>query len=396
MRAHQACSAMAVVAALTAAPYMAHAGPTFWHGDEGFVTLNYELQIWTQWRDNYRSDEVGGDYFDTFLRRNRITLDGYYNDYVGFYAQIEAGNDDKYGDFDRSVYYRDAYVSVDYLDAMRFMLGRFKNTFSRENLEACLEPLTLDRSINSYTPFAGSRDTGFAVWGNLFNASAQYRLMIASGRKGDNVPKDPPPRVTARVHYSVFDPEWSYGYRGTYLGNRRILTFGAAYDYQEDAVYGNLPGRTDADDYQAWTVDFFYEEPTALGTFTLSAAYFDYSVNDALLVDDELQGDDQLLDPEIPPNAQMEAYYVKAGYLLPGDVGVGQLQLFARYDGSDFDRDDDYYDRDSVAVGFNYYIDGQDLKVTAEYQDVVFEEEHPDVYSLQDHSQATIGFQMRF
>ncbi|MFO1298460.1 MAG: hypothetical protein U1F25_19665 [Rubrivivax sp.] len=42
---------------------------------------------------------------------------------------------------------------------MRFIAGRFKNTFSRENLEACLEPLTMDRAeVLSYTPFAGTRE----------------------------------------------------------------------------------------------------------------------------------------------------------------------------------------------------------------------------------------------
>lgn len=365
-----------------------HAGPTITYGDEGFLTLNYELQIWSQYRD-FRSADNSGDSFDTFLRRNRFTVLGQYNDYVGFYAQLEASGDSRFGDDDRSVFFRDAYITLDWDDARRFIGGRFKNTFSRENLEACLEPLTLDRSIIAYTPFGGTRDTGVAMWGNLADAKFQYRVMVSDGREGGNVPKDTP-RVTGRVHYSAFDPEYSYGYRGTYLGTQRVLTFGAAYDFQADAVYANLPGRADPKDYSAWTVDAFYEEPMESGTLTLSGAYFDYSVDGAL------NGDELLVDNTVTPNAEMDAYYVKGGWLFPQPIGIGRLQLFARHEASDYDRNDPFFDQTTNAVGANYYLDGQQLKLTFEYADVSFDEEHPSINSLRDYKQATLGFQMLF
>ena len=366
----------------------AQAGPTITYGDEGMLTLDYDLQIWSQYQD-YRSDTVDKDSIDTFLRRNRITLSGQFNDYVGFYAQLESGNDGKYDNYDRPVYYRDAYVTFDWTDSVRFIAGRFKNTFSRENLEACLEPLTLDRSLMSYTPFAGSRDTGVAMWGNLANAKLQYRIMVADGREGDDVPEDSA-RITGRVHYTAFDPEYSYGYLGTYLGTQQVLTIGASYDYQANAVYENLPGRQDPKNYSAWTVDVFYEQPTRSGTFTVSGAYFDYSVDGAL------NGDPLLIDHTVSPAAEMESYYVKAGYLLPGKVGIGRLQFFARYDESDYDRNDPYYDNTYTAAGFNYYLSGQQLKFTFEYGNVDFDEPFPGIYSLQDYTQATLGFQMLF
>jgi len=382
-------TAIGVGIALLGLGQAAYAGPTITHGEQGSLTINYELQIWSQMRD-YRSDAVAGDSYDTFLRRNRITLMGQYNDYVGFYAQIEAGNDSKDGQDDRPTYYRDAYLTIDWSDALRVIAGRFKNTFSRENLEACLEPLTLDRSLISYTPFGGSRDTGVALWGNLADASLQYRLMVADGREGsDNIPEDNP-RFTARIHYSVFDPEYAYGYRGTYLGSQHVLTIGAAYDYQANAVYANLSGREDPRDYSAWTVDLFYEQPTALGTFTFSSAYFEYSVDGALTEDPVLA------DTSVPANAELEAYYVKAGYLLPGKVGSGRLQFFARHDSSDYIRNDSF-DNDLNAAGFNYYFNGQQVKLTFEYADVQYDENYPTaVNSLQDHQQATVGLQMIF
>ncbi len=368
-----------------ALPGLVQAGPTIQHGEEGYVTFSYALQMWMQNRD-YSSASNSGSSFDTFLRRNRLTFMGQYNDEIGFYAQLEAGNDSKYANDERSVYYRDAYITLDFTDATRFIVGRFKNTFSRENLEACLEPLTLDRSVNSYTPFGGTRDTGVAMWGNLADAKFQYRLMVADGREGDDVPKDAP-RITARAHYSAFDPEFDYGYLGTYLGTRQVLTIGVGYDFQPDVAYANSTLRRDSQDYQGMTADIFYEQPTASGTYTLSAAYFDYDVGDAINKDP---------DATLPITTQLEANYIKAGYLLPGKVGMGRLQLFARHDSAKYNVTGSDLDQTITGFGANYYIDGQKVKLTLEHAMVKFDKEHATDHTLQNNAQTTLGLQVIF
>lgn len=364
----------------------AAAGPTIEFGEQGSLTLTYALQGWAQYR-GFTSATDSGSQTDMFLRRNRITLSGQYSDSIGFYAQLEAGSDSRAGNDNRSVYYRDAYVTLDYSDPVRFIVGRFKNTFSRENLEACLEPLTLDRAeVISYTPFGGTRDTGVAMWGNLADAKFQYRVMLSDGREGDEVVKDSP-RVTARVHYTALDPEYDYGYRGTYLGTRKVMTFGLGYDYQPDVAYADYPARSDPQDYSAWTADVFYEYPYDFGTVTASAAAFDYDVGDAI---------NQNPDPELTVNTQLDGYYAKFGYLFPKPVGPGRLQLFYRHEALDYDTGDAYYDNNWNSIGANYYLDGQRLKVTFEYANVSFEEEHPTINSLQDYDQATLGLQLIF
>ena len=374
-------------ATILAAPVAeAWAGPTIKFGDEGFVTLTYGVQLWTQYQ-GFTSASDSGSTTDTFLRRNRITFSGQYNDYVGFYAQIEAGNDGKRGNVDRSIYYRDAYLTLDYSDAIRFIGGRFKNTFSRENLEACLEPLTIDRAeVISYTPFGGTRDTGYAIWGNLDDAKFQYRFMVSNGREGDEVPKHNP-RMTLRVHWSPLDPEYDYGYRGTYLGTRKVFTLGAAYDYQADVAYADYPLRQDMQDYSAYTVDVFWETPTKSGTYTLSGAYFDYDTGNAI---------NQSPDPSLPVTTQLQASYVKAGYLFPHKVGMGRLQLFLRHENSDYNLDSGLYDQTWNGAGFNYYINGQQLKISFEYDQIKFDKQDPINPALQDYNQATLGFQMIF
>lgn len=362
------------------------AGPTITYGDEGFLNISYALQFWAQGRD-FTSPTDSGQSTDFFLRRNRLTFSGQYNDYIGYYAQLEAGNDSKGGLDNRSVYYRDAYMTFDWKDSMRFIVGRFKNTFTRENLEACLEPLTLDRSeVIAYTPFGGSRDTGIAMWGNLSDGHLQYRLAIADGREGDEVVKDSP-RMTARVHWSLWDPEYDYGYRGTYLGTRKVLTIGAAYDYQADVAYADYTNRTDSRDYSAWTADIFLEYPTSAGTMTASAAIMDYSTDNAINADP---------DPLLPVTSELEGYYVKLGYLFPGKMGIGRVQLFARFEDQDYAITNGYYDNQWISAGANYYIYGQQLKVTFEYATIEYDLQHPTNQALRDYDQATLALQLIF
>lgn len=384
------CASLLGVLFIAMTPAAALAGPTIPFGEQGFVTVSYGVQIWTQNR-GYTSATNDASYYDTFLRRNRLLFAGQYNDYVGFYVQFEAANDNKLGNADKPVSYRDAYVTVDYTDGVRFIGGRFKNTFSRENLEACLEPLTIDRAeVIAYTPFGtnggGTRDTGWAMWGNLANGKLQYRFMVADGRQGDEVAKSSP-RLTARVHWSLLDPETDYGYRGTYLGTRKVLTFGLAYDYQADVAFANFPARTDPVNYKAWTADVFYEYPTKSGTYTFSSAYFNYDTANAINANP---------DPDFPVTAQLKAYYVKGGYLLPRKVGIGRLQPYFRFEKSDYGVNTGLFDQTWKGAGVNYYFDGQNLKLTFEFAKIEFDKQDPTNASLRDYNQATLGFQLIF
>jgi len=372
------------MAALTAP---ADAGPTIKYGDQSYLTIDYALQVWGQNR-GYTSPTDSGSVSEFFLRRNRLTFSGQYSDQIGFYVQVDAPGDSKGGVDDKSIFYRDAYITIDYSDPVRLLVGRFKNTFTRENLEACFEPLTMDRAeVMSYTPFGASRDTGVALWGNLVDAHGQYRLMFANGRKGDNVVESSP-RITARVHWTFFDPEYDYGYRGTYLGTKRVLTIGAAYDYQANVAYSNFALKTDAQDYKAWTADLFYEQPTSTGTYTISAAKMKYDTGDAI--------NGIVPDPTLPITSQLEGYYVKGGYMLPNKVGPGRLQFFARYEDSQYHLASGLRDNNWASLGANYYLDGQNLKVSFEYASIKFDKQSPTDPSLQDYNQAIVGLQLIF
>lgn len=385
-RRHSHCAA---ALALWAVAGTASAGPTIAFGDEGFVTFGYAFQLWAR-EQSFTSSTDNGRATDIYFRRNRLLFSGQASDIYGFYVQLEAGNDDRNGNTDKPVFYRDAYITADYSDALRFIAGRFKSTFSRENLEACLEPLTADRAeVISYAPFGaqgGTRDTGFALWGNLADAKVQYRLMLADGRQGDEVARKSL-RVTARAHVSLLDPEADYGYKATYVGTRRVLTLGAAVDYQAKVAYANFPARTDAKDYKAWTVDAFLEYPTTAGTFTLSAALFDYSTGNAI---------NQAPDPLLPVSSELKAAYLKGAYLFPQRVGPGRLQPFFRYEKSAYAVTGGLFDQQWRSAGLNYYLNGQNLKLMLEHASIRFDTQHPTNPTLRDYNHTTLGLQFIF
>lgn len=377
----------AVAAALLGFAGAASAGPTIPFGKEGNLTFTYSLQAWGQDR-GYTSSTDDGRTTDLFLRRNRLTFSGQYNDLVGFYANLDAPSNSKGGDDDKSIFFRDFYATFDFTDELRLIVGRNKNAFSRENLETCFDALTLDRAeVISYTPWGGSRDTGVALWGNLMDGKVNYKLMLADGREGNNVVKDSP-RVTGRVHVALLDPETEYGYRGTYLGTRNVLTIGAAYDFQKNVAYGDLVGKTDPRDYKAWTADIFYEQPTASGTFTASAAVFRYDMGKYFY--------GLSPDPTVPANVDLKAWFVKGGYLMPNKVGPGRIQLFARHEVSDYDLPSGYKDQKWTGVGANYLIDGQLLKLTFEAAQIKFDVQNPTDPSQRDYKQYTLGLQFIF
>ena len=105
--------------------------------------------------------------------------------------------------------------------AFKVNVGRFKYNLSRENLEACEDPLTLDRSLFIRRRYVGTRDNGVAIWGNLLNDRFQYRADAMEGRPAASGAVDAGfelPLLVPAIPTLLLDPESGYGYRGTYLG----------------------------------------------------------------------------------------------------------------------------------------------------------------------------------
>nr|WP_298039932.1 selenite/tellurite reduction operon porin ExtI [uncultured Desulfuromonas sp.] len=364
---------IALLAGMVLLAGSAFAGPVWKFGpdNQGLLKLEYKGQFQLVVSDDQEDTE------EFNFRRNRLALMGAYGKNFGLYVQTEYNEDNALSDGDDSKFQiLDAVARFKVADAANVWVGKFKYNFTRENLEACEKPLTLDRSLFIRSPFVTTRDKGVALWGNLLEDKFQYRVDVMNGRSDADAP-DSGFRYSARAHVTLLDPEKGYGYNGTYLGKKKVLTLGAAYQYESDVAFAG----TDPKDLNAWTADLFFEYPLEdMGTITFSSAYVDYDMDDAYKAG------------STGPNAsEKNGTYVKAGYLLPNLP----LQFFARYEDWSFAKlnDIDAQELTWLAGGFNYYIKDQNLKLTVEFSNTDYDKEEAD---LEDFSQAVAQMQLIF
>jgi hypothetical protein len=345
---------------------------TFGDEDQGALQLQYKGEF----RASYRDIGSGLDGTDSTtnlgFRRNRLAVMGAWSDKVSLYVQGEfaAPNLDTLGlpvaGLDTDFQLLDAAMRFSFSDAFKVTVGRFKYNLSRENLEGCEEALTLDRSLFIRPSYVGTRDDGIAIWGNLFKDRFQYRLDLMEGRQavtGEVAPSSKP-RVGARGHITLLDPENGYGYKGTYLGEKKVLTLGGGYQFEPEVTYIDTDTQLGKNDYQAWSVDGYFEYPfKGKGTVTLSGAYEKVDIDDAFAGANPDDGATGL-------NGEKNGWYAKGGYLLPG----APLQFFGRVEKWRFACLNNVYDQvvDWWGIGANYYVWGQNLKLTVEFNKTDF------------------------
>ncbi len=336
------------------------------------IRLNYAFQLYWQSRNTGSGPDKTDTTNDIYFRRDRLMVSGQLDDVYGFYAAYQFMGDERVNatgvsdtpqkNFDVI----DTFFTADYTDAFRLRAGLTKDPMIREQNESCFVPLSLDRSLFDYPNLPRlNRDFGLVLWGNIADALIQYRIAAMKGNDDVNDPKSEL-RYTARIHVSLLDPEYSLVYNGTYLGKKKVLTIGAGYQSESSAVYGNVAGKTMAEDYKAYTYDVFFEYPTKAGTITASGAYLQTDFGGAY------KGADP--DPRsIGINGEKSGWYTKVGYLFPN----AKLQIFGRYEQWKFAELNGIFDQKITWTGYgvNYYVKGQDLRLTLEYSTNDFDKE---------------------
>jgi hypothetical protein len=335
-------------------------------GDEGFLRVDYQLQARAGMRDQGPDPTRSDDTTDFYLRRNRLSLIGAANEMFGAVVQLEFNGGQQLGDTrvlaeerDYEFTALDAFATVKIADYLQLRVGKTKHVLTREVQEGCFDPLSIDRSpfilgaFSRAMPELTTRDVGVVLWGNVYDRMIQYRLSAMRGNDfGSAMPDDIGYRYTGRVHVTLFDQEAGVVYRGTYLGEKRVLTIGAGFERQQNAVYS--AGTTGAEDYQAYTYDIFYEHPTEYGTFTVSGAYLETDFGEAGLrgvVDAQGTG------------GERTGFYWKAGYMLRSFQVFGRFERwsFANLDGVPGQK------LDWMVAGLNYFYKGENARLTLEY-----------------------------
>jgi hypothetical protein len=348
--------------------------------DTAFMRLNYQSQLAATWRDTGSGADGTGSTTDFYFRRNRLTISGQASGSLSYSIKLDQRGPQRIGpvdvaeepvsDFD----VLEAYVEAELGNDFHVTAGTAKIPFTREVLDGCFNPLTLDRSLFIATPMQRTRDTGLVFWGNAIQSKVKYMAAIQEGQESGSAPESSP-RYTGRVHLALLDPENVFGYSGTYLGNKMVFTVGAAAQYEAGAVYDDVSSMTGGKDYQAWTADVFIEYPVGLtGSATLSAAYMETNFDDAYRGADPDPG-------SVGIDGEKKGWYAKAGFLFLDAVGPGQVQPFVRHEEWDFALLNGVFAQRVTWTGggVNYLINGQNLRLTLEYAQTDFkDEDNPD------------------
>jgi hypothetical protein len=346
------------------------------------------------------------DRTDLRFARFRMTFTGMYDDTYGFHINTQSATGTTKAGItgytvasqqtdgnDGDIRLHDAYFIANYNDFVNLKVGLTKIPLTRGNLDGCFDPMGIDRSLFAFTgygsvPMKASRDIGVNLWGKVNGGRAVYQVAAFQGREGfargthpfsgATVTSTPTPAdsllYVGRVHYSFLDIESeSSGYEGSYLGDLKVFTIGAAVGYEADAVFKNVTSagviqNDETVDYKAYTVDMMFEYPTTSGTYTLTTAYLKNDFDNVHLTN--LNPGDRITTYG-GLNGDKEGWYARAGYLLPMTVGKqGRIQPYAYYENFDLAALAGVNEQTVTqkAVGVNYYIRGQNVRFTAEYQ----------------------------
>ncbi len=285
-------------------------------------------------------------------------------------------------------------INLVFLPELQLRLGKIRIPFTRDQQEARYSYIIQTDWI--YDPqglFDYWRngllrlfDGGANLHGELLGGVVRYDVGIFNQASDD----EPLNSVAwaARLEFSPpilgFKPETKTTGRGwlhdTYLGKRGdVLSIGLSYFTQDVAVgdsppdfppYGTvlggalLPGGSKKElDVDAYNIDVFLEKKLGPAVINLEGAY--------VYFDDSHLGYDSL--GKLTKKEDSYYWYIQGQILYDQVVGIGKPALYAKYEY--IEADNLYYDYDKgkrddyemyrVAVGLNYYIQGNAARLTA-------------------------------
>jgi hypothetical protein len=196
-----------------------------------------------------------------FVRRLRLLFGGQVAKDVTFFVETDAPNLGRTlssgKNITPSVVVQDAYAEFGAADRFSLDAGLMFVPFSRNSLQSAATLLPIDYGAYTFaqsgpTQSSTGRDTGVQAKGYLLGHHVEYRVGAFQGVR--DAPSHNAFRYVGRLQYEVFDTETGFFYTGTYLGQKKILALGVAFDAQKD--------------YRGYDVDAFADFPLGRGAIT--------------------------------------------------------------------------------------------------------------------------------
>jgi hypothetical protein len=254
---------------------------------------------------------------------------------VSFFIETDAPNLGKtlsgVKDIQPPVLVQDAYAEFRFADAFTLDAGLMFIPFSRNGLQSAGTLLPIDYGAYTFSDSAAAqsttgRDAGFQVRGYFAGNRLEYWLGAFQGLR--DAGSDNAFRYAGRVQYNALDTESGFFYTGTYLGKKKILAVGAAFDVQKD--------------FHGYDADACFDHPLGPGALTAQVDYNRYDGGTTL------------------PN--QKDVLIEAGYLIRALKLTPVVQIVRR-DITDQSQGDER----RVAVGANYWWAGHNANVKALY-----------------------------
>lgn len=329
-----------------------------------------DISFWTQaWYQNVENGKGDNNLNDFMLRRAYLSIKGQPTDYLSFFTHIavdrfgQDGLDNPSMGLGNGLTFRDLWITLDLDESFKVQAGRMYVPLTRNyGTTSTKSLLTTDLSFMQggirggifYTSKVG-RDDGVTLWGNPFDGLLQYRLMVSEGLEGIVNPDDNL-RFVGRAVLNLLEPETGWFNQGTYLGKKKVLSIGAAFDSQNNLTLNNEPGQ----DNFIWTVDAFFDHPVANGAITAESAYI------------KLKNSTQANSfAQLALSDDAGFFYIQTGYYFNTPVAIGNIQPYFRYETVSAEQKGN---TSIFSGGFNYYLNGHNAKVSFDYTVI----SHPD------------------
>jgi hypothetical protein len=304
--------------------------------------VNFKLGVLGQFQAD-TIDDTGTDVKATnlFVRRLRLLFGGQVAKDVTFFVETDTPNLGKTlatgKNITPSTIIQDAYGEFKPSNGFALDAGLMFVPFSRNSVQSAATLLPIDYGAYTFSQSAPTqsstgRDTGFQAKGYFVKNRLEYRIGAFQGVR--NARSDNSMRFTGRLQYNALDTETGFFYTGTYVGAKKILAVGAAFDTQSH--------------YHGYDADVFTEYPFGPGAFTgqLDVTHFD---GDVTLTSLPKQND----------------LLLELGYLLRA-VKVTPVLQFAHRDIVDVTRGDET----RISVGANYWWAAHNANVKVAYMNI--------------------------
>ncbi len=271
-------SILAMAALMGVATLPAHA----WRvkiDEQTFADITFSTQVFGRHEDKRTNRDQDATNFNLGL--TNITASGHVNKLVYFFINAEANG------FRGSPIARDAYIGMKFADEFRVQAGAMRIPFSRVALTSTYNYLI--PTVGRTDEFRGlrviptdalgarvggtndtSRDTGIVVWGNVAEGMLKYYLGVSDGRFdrrgnffGANNTRD---KLAYTIRLQItptmlgFKPETGYSLADTYLGRQNVHNIGIGYRVVNVEASGPGLTRKYSKDAKLFTVDLIYEQ----------------------------------------------------------------------------------------------------------------------------------------